>query len=86
VLPFLPIALVFEEIIPVLVLYVPAMLPLPFLLPSQLERIVMSRRAKQATVAEAMADELRAVCATDAASLARLRDGKQLRALAGCVV
>ncbi|KZV63648.1 hypothetical protein PENSPDRAFT_657109 [Peniophora sp. CONT] len=59
VIPFILIVLIIEEIIPLIVLYAPWMLPSTCLLPSQRERIETKRREKQAAAARAMSPDLR---------------------------
>ncbi|VDB87346.1 unnamed protein product [Peniophora sp. CBMAI 1063] len=59
VIPFILIVLVIEEIIPLIVLYAPWMLPSTCVLPSQRERIETKRREKQAAAALAMRSDLR---------------------------
>ncbi|KZT04608.1 uncharacterized protein LAESUDRAFT_288185 [Laetiporus sulphureus 93-53] len=49
--PFLFLIIVIEEIIPLVVLYAPSVLPSTCLLPSQRERIVTKKRQKQASYA-----------------------------------
>jgi hypothetical protein len=46
-IPFVLIALVLEEVIPLLVLYAPFMLPSTCVMPSQRERIQAKQREKQ---------------------------------------
>jgi len=65
--PFVAIVLVVEEVIPLIVLYAPGMLPSTCLLASQRERIEAKRYEKQRTYAEEMRDaflEVRKATAT----------------------
>ncbi|CAL1707995.1 unnamed protein product [Somion occarium] len=55
--PFAMIFIVIEEIIPLIVLYAPFLLPSTCILPSQKERIDDKRRAQQRTYMEGMADD-----------------------------
>lgn len=50
------IVLILEEVIPLIVLYAPGMLPSTCILASQRERIDTKRREKQRTYAETMRD------------------------------
>ena len=52
--PFVAIVLVLEEVIPLIVLYAPGMLPSTCILASQRERIDAKRREKQHAFAETM--------------------------------
>ncbi len=52
--PFLAIVLVLEEVIPLIVLYAPGMLPSTCILTSQRERIDAKRREKQHAYPETM--------------------------------
>ena len=54
--PFVAIVLVLEEVIPLIVLYAPGMLPSTCILASQRERIDAKRREKQRAYAETMHD------------------------------
>ncbi|KAI0001290.1 hypothetical protein BJV74DRAFT_766424 [Russula compacta] len=54
--PFVMIVLTLEEVIPLIVLYAPGMLPSTCILASQRERIDAKRREKQRTYAETMRD------------------------------
>jgi LETM1 and EF-hand domain-containing protein 1 len=54
--PFVAIVLVLEEVIPLIVLYAPGMLPSTCILASQRERIDAKRREKQRSYAETMPD------------------------------
>ena len=54
--PFVAIVLVLEEVIPLIVLYAPGMLPSTCILTSQRERIDTKRREKQRGYAETMQD------------------------------
>ena len=56
--PFVMIVLIAEEVIPLIVLYVPSMLPSTCIMPSQRERIENKRRDKQRVFVETMQDEL----------------------------
>lgn len=56
--PFVLIVLIAEEVIPLIVLYVPSMLPSTCIMPSQRERIENKRRDKQRVFVETMQDEL----------------------------
>ncbi|KAI0268797.1 hypothetical protein BC834DRAFT_867242 [Gloeopeniophorella convolvens] len=55
--PFIAIVLILEEIIPLIVLYAPGMLPSTCILTSQRERIEGKRREKQRAYAETMREE-----------------------------
>lgn len=59
--PFVAIVVVLEEIIPLIVIYAPGMLPSTCILHSQRERIETKRRQKQRVFAEAMEEELTAI-------------------------
>jgi LETM1 and EF-hand domain-containing protein 1 len=52
--PFIAIVLILEEVIPLIVLYAPGMLPSTCVLTSQRERIDAKRREKQRTYSETM--------------------------------
>ncbi|KAI9449402.1 hypothetical protein BJY52DRAFT_1307592 [Lactarius psammicola] len=54
--PFIAIVLILEEVIPLIVLYAPGMLPSTCVLTSQRERINAKRRDKQRAVTETMRD------------------------------
>jgi LETM1 and EF-hand domain-containing protein 1, mitochondrial len=54
--PFVAIVLLLEEVIPLIVLYAPGMLPSTCILASQRERIEAKRREKQRDFAETMRD------------------------------
>jgi hypothetical protein len=54
--PFVAIVLLLEEVIPLIVLYAPGMLPSTCILASQRERIDAKRREKQRTYAETSHD------------------------------
>jgi LETM1 and EF-hand domain-containing protein 1 len=54
--PFVAIVLLLEEVIPLIVLYAPGMLPSTCILASQRERIDAKRREKQRAFAETMRD------------------------------
>ena len=86
-MPFVMIVLVIEEIIPLIVLYVPGMLPSTCVLPSQRERIEKKRREKQETISHAMKSELRALSVTTEANMMlKNLTSTQLIALCGCAV
>ncbi|RPD78374.1 hypothetical protein L226DRAFT_531719 [Lentinus tigrinus ALCF2SS1-7] len=53
-IPFILIVIIAEEVIPLVVIYAPFLLPSTCLLPSQKERIENKRREKQKTYAESM--------------------------------
>ncbi|KAI0321091.1 hypothetical protein OF83DRAFT_1101517 [Amylostereum chailletii] len=59
--PFLTILLVLEEVIPLIVLYAPGMLPSTCVLPSQRERIEQKRRDKQEAFIQSSREELSAI-------------------------
>lgn len=81
------IVLVIEEIIPLIVLYAPWMLPSTCILPSQRERIEKKRREKQAAIGQVMGKELQGIIEstghTASLSLRNLTDRTQLIALCG---
>ncbi|TFY73621.1 hypothetical protein EWM64_g10391, partial [Hericium alpestre] len=79
--PFVVIVLVVEEIIPLIALYAPFMLPSTCIMPSQWERIERKRREKQRVFAEGMRHDLAAV--RKAGSLAAVPNGPPLLALCG---
>jgi LETM1 and EF-hand domain-containing protein 1, mitochondrial len=68
--PFVAIVLVLEEVIPLIVLYAPGMLPSTCILASQRERIDAKRCEKQRTYAEEMRDDLLEVCKAGPTALA----------------
>ena len=68
--PFVAIVLVLEEVIPLIVLYAPGMLPSTCLLASQRERIETKRYEKQRAYAEEMRDALLEVRKAGATALA----------------
>ena len=74
------IVLVIEEIIPLIVLYAPWMLPSTCVLPSQRERIETKRREKQMETARAMSPDLRKLLERPAEPLTR-NDNTELVAL-----
>jgi LETM1 and EF-hand domain-containing protein 1, mitochondrial len=83
--PFVMIALVLEEIIPLLVLYAPFMLPSTCVLPSQAERIQRKHREGQLTfsVLRDHFDQIRAH-GTETGTVALFKvDGVSLQALSG---
>ena len=53
-MPFIAIVLILEEVIPLIVLYAPGMLPSTCVLTSQRERIDAKRREKQRAYSETM--------------------------------
>lgn len=53
-IPFLLIVIIAEEVIPLVVIYAPFLLPSTCLLPSQKERIDAKKREKQKSFAESM--------------------------------
>lgn len=55
------IVIILEEIIPLIVIYAPGMLPSTCILHSQRERIELKRRQKQRVFAEAMEEEFSAI-------------------------
>ena len=69
-LPFVAIVLVLEEVIPLIVLYAPGMLPSTCILASQRERIDAKRREKQRAYAETMHDAFLEVRKAGPAALA----------------
>jgi len=85
--PFVMIVLVIEEIIPLIVLYAPWMLPSTCILPSQRERIEKKRREKQAAIGQVMGKELQGIIESTghaaSLSLRNLTDRTQLIALCG---
>jgi len=68
--PFVAIVLVLEEVIPLIVLYAPGMLPSTCILASQRERIDAKRREKQRAYAETMHDAFLEVRKAGPAALA----------------
>ncbi|THH05464.1 hypothetical protein EW146_g9895 [Bondarzewia mesenterica] len=60
-IPFVLVVLIAEEVIPLIVLYVPSMLPSTCIMPSQRERIDNKRREKQRVFGETMRDEFLAI-------------------------
>lgn len=55
-MPFIAIVLILEEVIPLIVLYAPGMLPSTCVLTSQRDRIDAKRREKQRAYSETMRD------------------------------
>lgn len=72
-IPFVAIVVVLEEIIPLIVLYAPGMLPSTCILRSQHDRIETKRRAKQRSFAEAFLDEFASIKGKEAK-----RDGERV--------
>jgi LETM1 and EF-hand domain-containing protein 1 len=68
--PFVAIMLVLEEVIPLIVLYAPGMLPSTCILTSQRERIEAKRYERQRAYAEEMRDALLEVRKAGATALA----------------
>ncbi|KAI9511142.1 hypothetical protein F5148DRAFT_402926 [Russula earlei] len=68
--PFITIVLILEEVIPLIVLYAPGMLPSTCILASQRERIDAKRREKQRAYAETMAGVFSDVLKADPIALA----------------
>ena len=60
-IPFLLIVIIAEEVIPLVVIYAPFLLPSTCLLPSQKERIDAKKREKQVACAAEMAGTLEAI-------------------------
>ena len=91
-MPFVAIVIVLEEIIPLIVLYAPGMLPSTCILHSQRERIDRKRREKQRAFAEAMQEEFVTVTGKEVSKgdekvgMVGLNQVKgELLALCGCV-
>ena len=68
--PFVAIVILLEEVIPLIVLYAPGMLPSTCVLASQRERIDTKRREKQRDFAETMRDVFSDVLTAGPAGLA----------------
>jgi LETM1 and EF-hand domain-containing protein 1 len=83
--PFVLIALVLEEVIPLLVLYAPFMLPTTCILPSQSERITRKSREKQIVFSALREYFTESARAGDAAKALPLKDlqGPGLQAMCG---
>ena len=60
-IPFILIVIIAEEVIPLVVIYAPFLLPSTCLLPSQKERIENKRREKQKTYAHSMVSVFQSV-------------------------
>ena len=78
--PFVITLLILEEVIPLIVLYAPGMLPSTCVLPSQRERIESKRKQKQRDVYELFREKAAALETAQDSSVKSL-DGMMLKAL-----